>query len=148
MNLVELPPVGVGYYYYGAANQRWMLPQVMAALGEACATMYRDFGLEVGIGNASLEHGGPVAGHVSHQGGLDVDVRPARRDRQPLPVNIKTQPKEYDQFLTRTLINRLQRVRFTKFIINDSALAGMAGISSLKGHDDHLHCTWGVLVEQ
>jgi hypothetical protein len=55
------------------------------------------------IGQISKQGGGPFPPHLSHRLGVDIDVRPMRKDGQNEPVTIDD--AEYDRAQTTELIN-------------------------------------------
>ncbi len=91
---VRLPASGVGFYTYnpasqtppGGAERRWghdLLVREIVDLGRWWARRH-PAGPRLGVGDLSRPSGGPfhgpVVGHVSHQNGLDVDIRLVRAD--------------------------------------------------------------------
>jgi peptidoglycan hydrolase-like protein with peptidoglycan-binding domain len=106
----------------------------------------------VAIGDISLEGGRRIRGHVTHQRGLDVDVRPMRTGRNQChhPVTwhrlvngtkVCCHPS-YDRDATRALVRAIDatapgRVRVIAF--NDPQLIREGLTVHVAGHDDHLH---------
>ena len=88
-----------------------------------------------GIGNISLADGVRFPGHGTHKIGLEVDLRPLRKDGKHLPVTYFE--AEYDSEATRKLIalfwqsGLVRRVLFNDLTIPRVTRAG--------GHDNHFH---------
>lgn len=90
---------------------------------------------KIGIGNISLANAAPFPPHRSHRSGLEVDIRPIRKDGKQIPVR-HTDP-QYDQDATRTLVELIWQTGMVKRIaFNDAAIPRVLGMT---GHDDHLH---------
>jgi murein endopeptidase len=95
----------------------------------------------LGIGDLAQEHGGPflgpVVGHVSHQNGLDVDIRLVRADGREAAVD----PGSYDRALTQAVVDRLVAQGASLVLEGPSLdLTGPSGVvMDWPGHDDHLH---------
>jgi hypothetical protein len=97
-------PEGAGYYVYGTPAQgaaQYAHPTMMTLL----LMVEREWALidkrKFGIGNISVADGA-YFDHRSHRKGLEVDVRPLRKDGLRLPV-IFSRPA-YDLDATKTLI--------------------------------------------
>jgi hypothetical protein len=151
VNGVRLPKEGPGFYTYNPATQQ---PPGGADRTWGTATLVRqvlDLGAwwerahpgapRLGIGDLSLEHGGPftgpVVGHASHENGLDVDVRLVRRDGSEASVTAAA----YDRELTQAVVDRLVARGASLVLIGPSLnLYGPPGVVvRWPGHDDHLH---------
>ncbi len=94
--------------------------------------------IDIGFGPISLEGGGDM-GHKSHKVGVDVDVRPLRKDGKPLPTSIFL--SSYSRDLTASLIGSffylnafLTQVKVIFF--NDSSISD---VTRSDGHNDHFH---------
>ena len=89
------------------------------------------------IGDISREDGGPMNEHVSHQNGLDVDIRLVRSDGVEGPAD----PSTYDPGLTQELLDRLIAMGAQYVFVGPSLdLHGPPGIVvNWPNHDDHLH---------
>lgn len=140
VNGVQLPASGPDWVAFSAPDNRWttdrMLFYVLAVL--------RDFRLanpgapQVVIGDLSLPHGGPMAGHVSHQNGLDADVFYPRLDRS---LQVATRVADVDRALAQDLVSRFVAAgaQFA-FVGPRVGLGGPRGIVQvLRKHDDHVH---------
>lgn len=96
----------------------------------------------VAIGDVGHEHGGDIAGHESHERGLDVDVRPMRRDENQCRWGVNYRSSIYDRAATRELIRAIRaaaagHVKVVYF--NDPVLIREGLTRWYRGHDDHVH---------
>lgn len=131
-------PEDAGYYVYGTPEHgagQYAHPVMLTLLflieREWQAIDRRKFG----IGNISLAGGGKFKPHDSHKDGLQVDVRPLRKDGGQFAVNYFQ--AGYDQKATGRLIGLFQaHPAVIKVYFNDSAIPGVA---PLAGHDNHFH---------
>jgi peptidoglycan hydrolase-like protein with peptidoglycan-binding domain len=116
-----------------------------AAIGQIEAAASRVVGLghgRVAIGDIGLEHGGEIPLHVSHERGLDVDVRPMRRNKDQCRWGVNYRWSTYDRAATRDLIKAIRATapKHVKLIyFNDPVLIGEGLTTWHSGHDDHLH---------
>jgi peptidoglycan hydrolase-like protein with peptidoglycan-binding domain len=98
---------------------------------------------EISIGDISLEHGGDIAGHVSHEVGLDVDLRPIRTDSAQCSYGVRWDSSSYDRTATKAMIDAIIDTapgHVDVIFFNDPQLNGYRGVvTPLSGHDDHLH---------
>jgi murein endopeptidase len=89
----------------------------------------------IGIGNISLAEGASFPPHRGHRSGLEVDIRPMRKDGAPKPV--RWQDAQYDQAGTSQLVNLIyQTGMVSRVLFNDLAIPR---VQRAMGHDDHLH---------
>ena len=96
----------------------------------------------VAIGDVGHEHGGDIAGHESHERGLDVDVRPMRRDENQCRWGVNYRSSIYDRAATRELIRAIRAAApgHVKVIyFNDPVLIREGLTRWYRGHDDHVH---------
>jgi peptidoglycan hydrolase-like protein with peptidoglycan-binding domain len=96
----------------------------------------------VAIGDIGFEHGGDIPGHESHERGLDVDVRPMRRDENQCRWGVSYRSPSYDRTATRDLIRAIRAAApsHVKVIwFNDPTLIREGLTRWHVGHDDHLH---------
>ena len=76
---------GLCDYSVGNGPANWGTASAIAtSTGRAGATSPPGHG-RVALGDVGLEHGGNIAGHDTHEVGLDVDLRLMRKDRRPMP---------------------------------------------------------------
>ena len=87
------------------------------------------------VKDISLENGGPISGHASHQRGVDADVWPVRSTGSEEAVTRFS--SGYSRSRTQALI-RLYRAELdvTHVFFNDPHVSG---VQSWPNHDDHLH---------
>jgi Penicillin-insensitive murein endopeptidase len=147
VNGVRLPVEWPGLYTYDPQTQRppgsplrtWgtaTLVRDVLDLGEWWARTHPNQP-RLGIGDASLETGGPAIGHASHENGLDVDIRLPRADGVEGPAD----PSTYDRELTQQLVDHLV-ARGATYVFKGPSLdvTGPPGIVvTWPNHDDHLH---------
>jgi peptidoglycan hydrolase-like protein with peptidoglycan-binding domain len=116
-----------------------------AAIGqiEAAAQAAVKAGLgRVPVGDISLEHGGNIAGHETHERGLDVDIRPVRDNRDQCRYGTNWRLASYNRTATRLLIKAIRAAApgHVKLIyFNDPTLLAERHTTRHAGHDDHLH---------
>jgi penicillin-insensitive murein endopeptidase len=131
-------PEDAGYYVYGTPLQgagQYAHPSLMSVLffieREWQATDNRKFG----IGNISLAGGGRFRPHATHKNGLQVDIRPLRKDGAHVPVSYFQ--AGYDKDATMRLIEIfLGHPAVIKVYFNDSTISG---VWPLADHDNHFH---------
>jgi peptidoglycan hydrolase-like protein with peptidoglycan-binding domain len=135
----QLPASGPGFYSYAPASRRYGIAETIRALQEVSSAWAaaRPTGPRIGFGDISLQGGGPISGHASHQNGVDVDVRLMRNDGREEPTVY--QSANYSRALTQQLIdltraNGVLRVQYIFF--NDPQARG---VSKWPNHDNHLH---------
>ncbi|GAB3816854.1 penicillin-insensitive murein endopeptidase [Micromonospora zhanjiangensis] len=98
---------------------------------------------KVPLGDSGFEHGGDIAGHASHEVGLDIDIWPIRTDSaQCTAGRITWQSSTYDRAATRQLVQAIRaaapgHVRAVWF--NDPVLISEGLTSTQANHDNHLH---------
>ena len=134
-----LPASGPGFYAYASAARRYGRPetiQALLAIGAAWQGLHPS-GPRIGIGSISLNGGGPMPPHRSHQDGLDVDLRPVRSDGREAPTTWRD--PAYSRAATQRLVDLLLGNRVLgvqRILFNDPAVTG---VRAYLGHDDHLH---------
>ena len=88
-----------------------------------------------GVGNISLAEGATFKPHRSHRNGLQVDIRPIRKDGAQAPVSYKS--RDYDLAATKRLVALIiSSSMVNKVMFNDPHINGL---KPLAGHDDHIH---------
>lgn len=131
-------PEDAGYYVYGTpirGEGQYAHPVLMTVLfyieREWQTTERRKFG----VGNVSLGGGGTFEPHDSHKNGLQVDVRPLRKDGAQVRVDYFQ--SGYDRVATAKLIGLfLAHPQVTRVYFNDTTIQG---VLPLAGHNDHFH---------
>lgn len=135
-----LPGPGPGYDLYGDRNHQYGRADTIRALQDIGAAWQRSHpnGPIIGMGNISLLGGGFTPAHkAGHRLGLEVDIRPMRKDGRNLPVTY--QDPAYSRELTQQLVNTIRAnplMPIRAIFFNDPAIAG---VQPLEGHDNHLH---------
>jgi len=137
-----LPTAGPGFYSYTTAAKRFGLSKTIQAVMAVGAAWQQanPGGPRLGIGNISFQGGGPFPPHVSHQKGVDVDIRPVRNDRKEEPVTY--QSAGYSRALTQQLVDIIRANRtlsIRTILFNDPSVSV---VSPYQGHDDHLHVSF------
>jgi murein endopeptidase len=135
-----LPASGTGYWSYATPDKRYARPEVIRAvqaIGSAWARAHPN-GPRIGVGNISLKGGGTYGEHVSHTGGLDVDILPVRNDGKE--GNVKcTDPVYYSRPLTQELINLIRANGVLVVELIGFSDPQVTGTSLWQKHEDHLH---------
>ena len=96
----------------------------------------------VAVGDIGLQHGGDIAGHETHERGLDVDVRLMRKANDQCRWGGNFRASTYDRAATRALIKAIRATApgHVKLIyFNDPVLIKEGLTTRFPGHDDHLH---------
>lgn len=133
-------PEEAGYYVYGTPGGgafQFAHPSMMSVIlfveREWAAIDSRQFG----VGNISLAGGPKNKDHSSHQDGLQVDIRPMRKDGLHLPVTWH-QTDEYDKDATAALISVFfSHPLVTQVLFNDTSVHPC--VKPWEHHDDHFH---------
>lgn len=131
-------PEQAGYYVYGTPNEgrgQYTHPALLSILflieREWEATDKRKFG----IGNISLANGVPYPKHGTHKSGLEVDVRPLRKDGAQAAIT-RFMP-EYDREGTAKLIGLFMALPSVDLVyFNDLSIPH---VKKASGHDNHFH---------
>lgn len=132
-------PEEAGYYIYGTPSggaYQYAHPSMLTIIfwveREWAATEKRKFG----VGNISLYDGeSRPKEHRSHINGLQVDIRPVRKDGLHLPVTWGQ--SEYDGEATEKLVGIFFSHPLVKQVLfNDTRIPG---VRRWPKHDDHFH---------
>lgn len=154
-NGVRLPVRGAGFYTYNPATQEppggsdrtWGTAGLVHEIIDLGGWWARTHPKQprLGIGDLSQEAGGPftgpVVGHVSHQNGLDVDIRLVRGDGAERGAD----PASYNRALTQAVVDRLVARGAHLVLVGPSLdLHGPSGVvMTWPAHDDHIHARFG-----
>lgn len=141
----ELPrfsSAGLCDYSVGNGAANWGTAEAIAVL-EAVgrSTVALGYG-RVAVGDISFEHGGDIPGHVSHERGLDIDVRPMRRANDQCTWGSRWTFSTYDRTATRALIKKFRALapgHIKLIYFNDPVLIREGLTRWYSGHDDHIH---------
>ena len=90
------------------------------------------------VGDISLEGGGPMDEHVSHQNGLDVDIYYPRLDGT---CARRSRPSQIDRRLAQDLLDRFVAAGAQMvFVGYSTGLHGPAGVViPYPNHENHMH---------
>jgi conjugal transfer mating pair stabilization protein TraG len=131
MNIdVLLPVSGPGFVTNNRGNDQFQFGQqstIDAAERVAAAWNQKHTNRPFSIGQISKKGGGPMPPHKSHQLGVDVDVRPMRKDGENAPVTITD--SNYDRELTTELIALLWHLAPTQSVFFNDQTVIDAGLS-------------------
>jgi murein endopeptidase len=131
-------PEDAGYYVYGTPDQgggQYAHPEMLTILFYIERQWQSIDCRKFGIGNISLAGGGKFKPHDSHKDGLQVDVRPLRKDGARVAVNYFQ--SGYDKVATARLIGLFRaHPAVTKVYFNDLSIPG---VLPLANHDNHFH---------
>jgi peptidoglycan hydrolase-like protein with peptidoglycan-binding domain len=129
-------------YSVGNGPANWGTASTIAAIEAAGAkSVAAGFG-RVAVGDVSLIFGGDIPGHVTHERGLEADLRPMRKANDQCINRTTWGSSSYDRVATRALIKAIRAVApgHVKLIyFNDPVLIGEGLATWYTGHDDHLH---------
>ncbi len=129
---------GNGYFGYHSNSSRWGTAETIQAIKEV-GNIWSKRGSRprIGIGDISLNGGGPISGHASHQKGVDIDILPVRNDGTE--GDVTWQSGAYSRSLTQELIDLFyanSTVAVNLIFFND---ANTEGVQPWPNHDNHLH---------
>jgi peptidoglycan hydrolase-like protein with peptidoglycan-binding domain len=143
----DLPNFGInGVCDYSTSNgtaANWGTAQAIGQIEAAGVRFAATGNGEIPIGDISLEHGGDIAGHESHEQGIDVDVRPANINNGQCSAPQSWNTAGYDRAGTQAMIDAILDTapgQVSVIYFNDPNLNGYRGVvRPLTGHDNHLH---------
>lgn len=132
-------PEGAGYYVYGTPGNgagQYVNPSLMTILFAVEREWQLSDNRQFGVGNISLAGGGAFPGHGSHVKGLEVDVRPLRRDGRR--EGVRYFDTEHDLVATAKLIAmfRSNTPGHMQIFFNDCRIPG---VRAREKHDNHFH---------
>ena len=135
---------GFGYYSYGKGDwtkRQWGTKATLEALLDIAKQFKLSYPMSpIAIGDISLEFGGYMSPHGTHQDGIHIDLRPCRKDDLMLPVTYTA--AEYDQAKTKVLIDLfLSHKNVKNILFNDPEIYKLPRVSYYDGHHDHFHVT-------
>jgi len=137
---IQLPASGDGFYGYTDAKGRWGTEKMIYGIeriGRAWASSKpASCPGRLGVGDISLENGGPFAGHASHQKGVDCDMALPRNDGKESP-RVDRFASAYSREGTQAAINTFRKeLPVTMIFFNDP---GVTGRQNWPNHDNHFH---------
>lgn len=135
-------PADAGYYVYGKLDGKPSLgafqyahPALMTAILRVEREWQAVDGRKFGVGDISLAGGPPNKDHKTHKSGLEVDVRPLRKDGRQLPVTWGD--PAYDRDGTAQLIALFRACAPVILIYFNGP--DIAFVTKMAKHDDHFH---------
>ncbi|MES2743422.1 MAG: hypothetical protein V4754_21080 [Pseudomonadota bacterium] len=136
-------PMDSGYYTYGMLDRRpdkgayqYPHPIMMSAIIRVAFEWQSVDKRRFGVGNISLPGGPKHRDHAGHRDGLQVDIRPLRKDGLELPATWMDHGN-YDHLATAKLIELFRTFAPVKRILfND---ASISFVRHADHHDDHFH---------
>lgn len=141
-------PEDAGYYVYGTPDRgrgQYAHPALLSVIFEIERQWRAIDTRKFGIGNISLAGGGKFEPHSSHKKGIEIDMRPVRKDSltgQGARVS-RFDKKIYDRDATIALIRLFaEHPSVTVIYFNDDKVQEAIGggiVRSLPSHDDHFH---------
>ncbi|QYG00629.1 MULTISPECIES: penicillin-insensitive murein endopeptidase [Massilia] len=133
---------GGGYYTYGTPDRgrsQYAHPRMLTVLHWVAVKWSELDTRKFGIGNISLADGVDHPHHGSHESGLEVDIRPVRKDGKHLPCTMRD--PQYDRDGTAKLIALFNQHPMVALILfNDRSIQR---VRSAVGHDNHFHVELG-----
>jgi hypothetical protein len=138
----QLPESGTGFVTNNrGANGEFQFGQqssIDTAIAVAAAWDDLHSGHPFSIGQISKKGGGPMPPHKSHKLGVDIDVRPMRKDGQNQSVTIND--AEYDRAVTTELIELWwQKAPVQAIFFNDPTVIAARLSQFVEGHHNHFH---------
>lgn len=138
----QMPASGTGFICYGPTHKRYGRPEVIRAIqhiGQAWQKAHPN-GPRLRVGNISLQTGGFMAPHTSHQKGVDVDIAPLTNSSKEVPVTWND--PDYSRDRTQQLVDLIHNnpvLKVRSILFNDP---NVRGVSPWSGHDNHLHVSF------
>ncbi len=141
--LPDFEPASLCDYSPGYGTEaNWGTAAAIAQTEEAAQRFFDIEGSGVAVGNIGLRFGGDIEGHVTHEWGLDVDLRPIREDQAQCSVGTDWRLSSYDGAATRRLVEAIRAAapgHVELIWFNDPALLEDGLTEYREGHDNHLH---------
>ena len=131
---IELGAAGPGFYSYTTSGRRWGPPRLVYATERVGRRLQQEGRPRMGTGDISLMNGGRFPPHVTHQLGVDIDVRPGRDSGEGM---VTIYQALYSRERTQRMIDLYrQEVRTRLVLFNDPQVRGVQPYS---GHHNHFH---------
>ncbi len=135
-------PMDSGYYVYGQlygkkakGAYQYASPIMMTSIFRVALAWQAQDNRRIGVGDISLAGGRPTPDHDSHKSGLEVDIRPLRKDGREEPV-FWWEP-EYDKAATAELIALFRSLApVVQILFNGPSIPF---VMKAKKHDHHFH---------
>lgn len=136
--MIPQAPEDAGYYVYGTPGGgagQYAHPAMMTAILRVEREWQTIDNRKFGVGNISLAGGVQYGGHSTHRSGLEVDVRPLRKDGRQIPVYWSQ--NGYDRAATAKLIELFRTYASVVLVyFNDNHIPL---VTHLADHDHHFH---------
>jgi Penicillin-insensitive murein endopeptidase len=138
-NFYLLPQLGgCGYISYSPRDRQFGTKKTIETIMQLASDYFINEGVEIQIGDMSFESGATMSPHSTHKDGKCMDIRPMRKDKKHIPINISQD--QYDKSATELFVKvLLAHENVKKVLFNDSTIGG---VHWCKGHDNHLHVTF------
>ncbi len=133
---IMLPASGPGFYGYYSNSKRWGKPALVYGIQRAARNFSTKGWGKLGVGDISLKNGGDISGHASHERGVDVDMRPIRKDGAASGTTIHQ--SSYSRDRTKVALSLLRAELSVRNIFFNDARVGN-GVSNWPNHDNHFH---------
>ena len=138
----QMPKEGKGFYCYGPEQKRYGLPEVVRAIARISEQWQQTYpqGPRIGVGNISLQGGGVMPPHKSHQKGIDIDLRLVASTAREIGMTWRS--PEYSRERTQALVNLIRNnsgLNVRTILFNDP---NVKGVAPWEGHEDHLHVSF------
>lgn len=136
---VELPKIVLGLVSFNRrSDTHYGKQETINALIRIGHEWAQSDATPIGVGHISRRDGSRFPPHKSHRKGVDVDIRPMRKDGKNLPVTI--QSKMYDAEATRMVVNVIRAQSKVKLILFNDPKLVKAGLTQMyPNHSNHLH---------
>lgn len=136
-------PAESGYYTYGLMDKKpdrggyqYPHPIMMQAILRVALEWQAMDRRRIGIGNINRADGVIDTDHRSHKNGLQVDIRPVRKDGREIPVTCDDKGV-YDRDATAKVIELFRTFAPVDFILfNDLSIPF---VKPARGHSNHFH---------
>jgi hypothetical protein len=127
---------GFGLYVKSTGSSSlFATPKTLASIQTLARKVAERLDVSLGIVDMSYEAGGKHPDHSSHRRGIDVDIRPLRKDKKDEPVTISD--PQYSRELTKSLVGYAYEDPNVQFILfNDTQIPR---VQYAKNHHHHLH---------
>lgn len=135
-------PSDSGYYNYGLMDKKpdrggyqYPHPIMMQAILRVALEWHSVDRRRIGIGNISRADAYDDGEHGTHRNGLQVDIRPMRKDGLEVPV-VWTD-RQYDRAATAKIIGLFRTFSPVRLVyFNDTSIPF---VTPMVGHHDHFH---------
>jgi penicillin-insensitive murein endopeptidase len=131
-------PEEAAYYTYGTpghGQSQYAHPALMTLIFQIEHRWSAIDDRKFGVGNISLANGVIHPDHATHRSGLEVDIRPLRKDGKQLPCS--RLDNQYDVEATKSLVQLFWESGLVRRVLfNDVSIPR---VTYARGHDNHFH---------